>query len=71
MPEPPRNCLITKSPNPVDLLNAAARLFGGSITTSPLDGLRSGDHELRGRVPGRRRHPSHRRHLAPPPPHVT
>ncbi|MER5972320.1 AraC family transcriptional regulator [Streptomyces sp. NPDC002055] len=39
---------ITKSRNPVDLLNAATRLFGGSITTSPLDGLAGGEHELRG-----------------------
>ncbi|BDH12700.1 helix-turn-helix transcriptional regulator [Streptomyces hygroscopicus] len=46
--EPLRNYLITQSQNPADLLNAAARLFGGSITTSPLDGLCSGDHELRG-----------------------
>ncbi|WP_431951659.1 AraC family transcriptional regulator [Nocardia lijiangensis] len=42
------NFLITKSRNPVDLLNAATRLFGGAITTSPLDGLCGGDHELRG-----------------------
>ncbi|MEU8994703.1 AraC family transcriptional regulator [Streptomyces caniferus] len=48
MPAPLRNFLITKSPHPVDLLNAATRLFGGSIATSPLDGLRKGDHELRG-----------------------
>lgn len=48
MPAPLRNFLITKSPHPVDLLNAATRLFGGSITTSPLDGMRMGDHELRG-----------------------
>ncbi|MFC5146831.1 helix-turn-helix transcriptional regulator [Streptomyces aureoversilis] len=48
VPEPLRNHLITKSRNPVDLLNAATRLFGGSITTSPLTGLCSGDHELRG-----------------------
>ncbi len=42
---------ITRSRNPADLLNAATRLFGGSITTSPLHdlhGLRGGDHELRG-----------------------
>ncbi|MGW4767300.1 AraC family transcriptional regulator [Nocardia sp. NPDC004278] len=48
MSAPLHNFLITKSRNPVDLLNAATRLFGGSITTSPLDGLRGGDHELRG-----------------------
>ncbi|MEU5000377.1 AraC family transcriptional regulator [Streptomyces sp. NPDC021622] len=48
MPEPLRDYLITRSQNPVDLLNAATRLFGGSVTTSPLDGLRGGDHELRG-----------------------
>lgn len=43
-----RDFLMTRSENPVDLLNAATRLFGGSITTSPLVGLGSGDHELRG-----------------------
>ncbi|CAM5590112.1 hypothetical protein SANTM175S_00688 [Streptomyces antimycoticus] len=43
-----RDFLMTRSENPVDLLNAATRLFGGSITTSPLAGLGSGDHELRG-----------------------
>lgn len=48
MPAPLRNFLITKSRHPVDLLNAATRLFGGSIATSPLDGLCRGDHELRG-----------------------
>ncbi|MFI6170375.1 AraC family transcriptional regulator [Nocardia sp. NPDC051052] len=48
MTVPLRNFLITKSQNPVDLLNAATRLFGGSIITSPLDDLRDGDHELRG-----------------------
>ncbi|MGY0498406.1 AraC family transcriptional regulator [Nocardia sp. FBN12] len=48
MTAPLHNFLITKSQNPVDLLNAATRLFGGSITTSPLDGLCDGDHELRG-----------------------
>ncbi|QIY58310.1 AraC family transcriptional regulator [Streptomyces sp. RPA4-5] len=48
MPAPLRNFLITKSSNPVDLLNAATRLFGGSISTSPLDGLCRGEHELRG-----------------------
>lgn len=49
VPTPLRNHLITSSQNPADLLNAATRLFGGSITTSPLDEL-SGDgvHELRG-----------------------
>ncbi|MET7796764.1 hypothetical protein [Streptomyces decoyicus] len=48
MPAPLRNFLITKSADAVDLLNAATRLFGGSIATSPLDGLRTGEHELRG-----------------------
>ncbi|MGW9432319.1 AraC family transcriptional regulator, partial [Streptomyces decoyicus] len=48
MPEPLRTYLLSRSRNPVDLLNAATRLFGGSIATSPLDGLCSGDHELRG-----------------------
>ncbi|MFI1584610.1 AraC family transcriptional regulator [Embleya sp. NPDC020630] len=48
MPTPLRNHLITRSRNPADLLNAATRLFGGSITTSPLDELCGGDHELRG-----------------------
>ncbi|GAA5089783.1 helix-turn-helix transcriptional regulator [Nocardia iowensis] len=48
MTAPLHNFLLTKSQNPVDLLNAATRLFGGSIATSPLDGLRHGDHELRG-----------------------
>ncbi|MDT0449920.1 helix-turn-helix transcriptional regulator [Streptomyces hesseae] len=48
LPPPLRNFLITRSQNPVDLLNAATRLFGGSIATSPLDGLCRGDHELRG-----------------------
>ncbi|GES34573.1 AraC family transcriptional regulator [Streptomyces angustmyceticus] len=49
MPEEPlRTYLISRSRNPVDLLNAATLLFGGSIATSPLDGLCSGDHELRG-----------------------
>lgn len=43
-----RNFPLTKSPNPVDLLNAATRLFGGSIITSPLADLRAGDHEVRG-----------------------
>lgn len=43
-----RDFLMTRSENPVDLLNAATRLFGGSITTSPLAGLGGGDHELRG-----------------------
>ncbi|WP_405412399.1 AraC family transcriptional regulator [Streptomyces decoyicus] len=46
--EPLRTYLISKSRNPVDLLNAATLLFGGSVATSPLDGLCSGDHELRG-----------------------
>ncbi|MEV4923807.1 helix-turn-helix transcriptional regulator [Streptomyces roseoverticillatus] len=50
MPEPLRNHLMAKSRNPVDLLNAATRLFGGSIATSPLNGLSSADHELRGVV---------------------
>ncbi|MCQ8772849.1 helix-turn-helix transcriptional regulator [Streptomyces telluris] len=48
MPTPLRNHLITRSRNPADLLNAATRLFGGSIATSPLDEPRGGDHELRG-----------------------
>ncbi|MFE5872814.1 AraC family transcriptional regulator [Streptomyces roseifaciens] len=48
VPTPLRNHLITRSQNPADLLNAATRLFGGSIATSPLDELRGGDHELRG-----------------------
>ncbi|MBL1097792.1 helix-turn-helix transcriptional regulator [Streptomyces coffeae] len=48
MPTPLRNHLITTSQNPADLLNAATRLFGGAITTSPLDELCGGDHELRG-----------------------
>ncbi|MGW2228225.1 AraC family transcriptional regulator [Streptomyces formicae] len=43
-----RNHLITRSQNPADLLNAATRLFGGSVATSPLGELRRGDHELRG-----------------------
>ncbi|MFF7725796.1 AraC family transcriptional regulator [Streptomyces sp. NPDC008001] len=53
MPEPLRNYLMAKSRNPVDLLNAATRLFGGSITTSPLSGLSGlscADHELHGVV---------------------
>ncbi|MFF2806994.1 AraC family transcriptional regulator [Streptomyces sp. NPDC058000] len=48
VPTPLRNHLITRSQNPADLLNAATRLFGGSIATSPLDELCRGDHELRG-----------------------
>ncbi|MFE7114741.1 AraC family transcriptional regulator [Streptomyces sp. NPDC057654] len=49
VPTPLRNHLITRSRNPADLLNAATRLFGGSIATSPLDGLGDGGHhELRG-----------------------
>lgn len=48
MPAPLRNFLIIKSPNPVDLLNAVTRLFGGSVATSPLGGLCRGEHELRG-----------------------
>ncbi|WP_030562960.1 helix-turn-helix transcriptional regulator [Streptomyces aureocirculatus] len=48
MPTPLRNHLITRSQNAADLLNAATRLFGGSIATSPLGELRGGDHELRG-----------------------
>ncbi|WJV44813.1 helix-turn-helix transcriptional regulator [Streptomyces flavofungini] len=48
MPTPLQNHLITKSHNPVDLLNAASRLFGGVIATSPLDELCGGVHELRG-----------------------
>ncbi|MFD0413896.1 AraC family transcriptional regulator [Streptomyces sp. NPDC127108] len=48
VPTPLQNHLITKSHNPADLLNAASRLFGGAIATSPLDELRGGDHELRG-----------------------
>ncbi|MFE0172788.1 AraC family transcriptional regulator [Streptomyces sp. NPDC059002] len=48
MPTPLRNHLITRSRNPADLLNAATRLFGGSIATSPLGELCDGDHELRG-----------------------
>ncbi|MFE9597936.1 AraC family transcriptional regulator [Streptomyces hokutonensis] len=48
MSTPLRSFRITKSQNPVDLLNAATRLFGGSITTAPLGALSSGDHELRG-----------------------
>ncbi|GCE00844.1 helix-turn-helix transcriptional regulator [Embleya hyalina] len=48
VPTPLRNHLITRSRNPADLLNAATRLFGGSITTSPLDEPCGGDHELRG-----------------------
>ncbi|GGS14019.1 transcriptional regulator [Streptomyces aureoverticillatus] len=48
MPTPLRRHLITRSRNPADLLNAATHLFGGAITTSPLDDLRGGDHELRG-----------------------
>ncbi|MEU6826689.1 AraC family transcriptional regulator [Streptomyces atriruber] len=43
-----RNHLITSSRNPADLLNAATRLFGGAIATSPLGELSGGDHELRG-----------------------
>ncbi|MFG2097462.1 AraC family transcriptional regulator [Streptomyces sp. NPDC048612] len=48
VPEPLRTYLISKSRNPVDLLNAATLLFGGSVATSPLGGLCGGDHELRG-----------------------
>ncbi len=48
LPTTLRDFLITRSQNPVDLLNAATRLFGGSVTTSPLDGLCAGRHELRG-----------------------
>ncbi|WP_409235886.1 AraC family transcriptional regulator [Streptomyces sp. PA5.6] len=48
MPTPLCNHLITRSRNPADLLNAATRLFGGSIATSPLGELRDGVHELRG-----------------------
>ncbi|MFD4631633.1 AraC family transcriptional regulator [Streptomyces sp. NPDC058284] len=48
MSTPLRNHLITRSRNPADLLNAATRLFGGSIATSPLDELCGGEHELRG-----------------------
>ncbi|WP_171169448.1 AraC family transcriptional regulator [Streptomyces sp. I05A-00742] len=48
MPEPLRTHLISRSRNPVDLLNAATLLFGGSVAASPLDGLCGGDHELRG-----------------------
>ncbi|MET8685586.1 AraC family transcriptional regulator [Streptomyces sp. NPDC004732] len=48
MPTPLRNHLITRSQNPADLLNAATRLFGGAIATSPLGELCGGDHELRG-----------------------
>ncbi|MGH4029046.1 AraC family transcriptional regulator [Actinomycetota bacterium Odt1-20B] len=48
VPTPLRNHLITRSQNPADLLNAATRLFGGSVATSPLDELCGGDHELRG-----------------------
>ncbi|KOG89054.1 AraC family transcriptional regulator [Streptomyces varsoviensis] len=48
MPTPLRNHLITSSRNPADLLNAASRLFGGSVATSPLGELRADDHELRG-----------------------
>ncbi|MYY80096.1 MULTISPECIES: helix-turn-helix domain-containing protein [unclassified Streptomyces] len=48
MPTPLSNHLITRSRNPADLLNAATRLFGGSIVTSPLGELREGVHELRG-----------------------
>ncbi len=48
VPTPLRNHLITSSRNPADLLNAATRLFGGSVATSPLDELCGGDHELRG-----------------------
>ncbi|MFD9883492.1 AraC family transcriptional regulator [Streptomyces alboflavus] len=43
-----REHLITRSENPADLLNAAARLFSGAVTTSPLDGPTDGPHELRG-----------------------
>ncbi|MEV0260498.1 AraC family transcriptional regulator [Streptomyces sp. NPDC050617] len=48
VPTPLRNHLITRSRNPADLLNAATRLFGGSIATSPLDEWCGGEHELRG-----------------------
>ncbi|MFE3769804.1 AraC family transcriptional regulator [Streptomyces sp. NPDC057579] len=48
MPTPLRNHLITRSRNPVDLLNAATCLFGGSIATAPLGELCGGEHELRG-----------------------
>ncbi|MFI0743251.1 AraC family transcriptional regulator [Streptomyces sp. NPDC021100] len=48
VPTPLRNHLITRSRNPVDLLDAAARLFGGAVATSPLGELSGGEHELRG-----------------------
>ncbi|WP_030683052.1 helix-turn-helix transcriptional regulator [Streptomyces sp. NRRL B-1347] len=48
MPTPLRNHPITRSQNPADLLNAATRLFGGSVAASPLAELCDGDHELRG-----------------------
>ncbi|MBJ3809351.1 helix-turn-helix transcriptional regulator [Streptomyces flavofungini] len=48
MPTPLRNHLITSSQNPADLLNAATRLFGGAVATSPLGELCGGEHELRG-----------------------
>ncbi|WP_280404876.1 helix-turn-helix transcriptional regulator [Nocardia brasiliensis] len=48
MTAPLRDFRITSSRNPVDLLNAATRLFGGSIITSPLADLREGEHEVRG-----------------------
>ncbi len=45
---PLRDFVITKSGNPVDLLDAATRLFGGEVTTSPIGPLCGGEHELRG-----------------------
>ncbi|MGP3945894.1 AraC family transcriptional regulator [Streptomyces sp. 6N106] len=45
---PLRDYILTKSRNPVTLLNSAARLFGGAVTLRPLGPLHEGDHELRG-----------------------
>ncbi|OXM56088.1 transcriptional regulator [Amycolatopsis thailandensis] len=45
---PLRDFVITKSGNPVNLLDAATRLFGGEVTTSPLGPLAGGEHEVRG-----------------------
>ncbi|GAB3712434.1 hypothetical protein GCM10027598_18990 [Amycolatopsis oliviviridis] len=45
---PLRDFVITKSGNPVNLLHAASRLFGGEVTTSPIGPFSDGEHEVRG-----------------------